>query len=169
MTIKTLRRPLAAALMLMVLLLAACSSRNTADASNPIAEHASPAEAFKAAGVNINLPEYLPAGYQLQSSITIDDAIAQITWEDAEGGQISLRASKPNGEDNQDITGDYNSYAYEAVKDASDIAVVVKGDSLDEIFQATWNEGNQKCALLLSVGVTEEEIVDIVNSMGNPE
>lgn len=148
--------------------LCACGGQPEAEAANPITEYATPAEAHKAIGLKTMLPEYVPGGYQLQSSITIAGEIVQVAYQNEEGNEISLRAAKDSDED---ITGDYTAYRYEDTLEAQLIGsyVTVKGDSMDEIYQGAWKIGNTQYALMLEVGVPEEEVVDIANSLVEPE
>ena len=156
----TIIKRLAAALLAVLCLgLAACGGP-PAEIENPITEYQSPEEAFAAAGVQGILPEYLPSGYEYQSSITIGGGIAQVTWQNG-NSDISLRAAK---ESDGNISGDYGSHALEDTLEGMNAYVTIKGESIDEIYHATWTLDRVQYALMLEVGVPQEEIMDIVNS-----
>ena len=126
--------------------------------ANPFVTYRSLEEAEEAAGFALHVPESFDGSSRREIAL-IDERIIDVTYLDGEDKRI-LTIRKGTGE--EDISGDYNEYAKEAVMDLGGLSVTVKGGE-DRIFLALWQEGDYSYAVSFDEGGTEDQLKEIIH------
>lgn len=152
----------------MSLSLMACSHAGTAQAANPFTECASMEEAVKNAGFSFNVPASVD-GYaqRIVRTMTDEDSrsmIEVIYCDDDADSENEVRIRKAAG--NDDISGDYTTYAESNSLTVGDVQVSVKGEN-GNIKLATWVNGNYTYSVgfYSNAGISSEKLAEFITSV----
>lgn len=117
-------------------------------------------EAEEACGFEFSLPVIdLYGGADIRYMVSDTMKIIEISFAD-EGGQLTLR--KGQGED--DISGDYNTYARTEDLTVGDLAVTVKGND-DGYHCIVWTDGEFSYSVNAEGGLDEQAVTALVSSI----
>ena len=123
---------------------------------NLLTAHDSLAELAKAVGFDIKAPT-VPAGYEADAYIDISGELAEVFY--AKGDDtLVYRVSKGEG----DNSGDYNTYSNKKTVDVNGVSVELRGN--DKMNVATWSNGGFAYSVSAKQGISETEVVAVVNS-----
>ena len=124
-------------------------------------EAASLEEAEEAMGFEVELPDM--ADYGEASGYRICPALMEIEVQyvslDSKGAYIR------KAEDDGDISGDYEEYAYEEEVSVGENTVTFKGASEDEINLAVWNAGDYAYCVSVTDGVSSDVMNELVSGV----
>lgn len=126
---------------------------------NPFIPYENIDAAKKALSFNPSVPSYLPTGYEIDEITAIEDNFLQIIYKNDKDESICYRTAK----DNDDISGDYNTYANVKKITVGDCEVTVKGN--ENISVAVWNAGELTYSIQSDKELSEKEIKDIIMSL----
>ncbi len=106
----------------------------------------------------------LPHIYEryIKDAVVINDTLIQIVYSNDSGEVLTLREQAGSADD---ISGNYNTYAYENSFLHNDMNINVKGASGDSINLVTWNDGAYAHSLDYINGVSMEEVKDVINEI----
>ncbi len=126
---------------------------------NPIRNYPAIEDALKALHFEAAAPTVLPADYTLSSVDTIADKILQITYANGKS-EILYRTA----EGSEDISGDYNTYAFTKTVLLADCHVTIKGNE-ENIFNAIWNKDGKCYSVFAENGLSLEELKTILSGI----
>lgn len=94
----------------------------------------------------------------------IDGSMVQIVYSDDQGKVLTLREERrPSG----DISGVYNTYAYNDTIQVDGVDVDVRGDSENSILVVTWNDGAYSHSINYEAGRSNEEVTNVVREINS--
>ncbi len=120
---------------------------------NPVVEFDTVEDAVIHVGHLCTLPD-IYARYSQKASV-INDTLIQITYLDDQGEILTIREKAGTEED---ISGNYNTYAYTGEFESNGNIVTVKGDDADSIKLAIWNDGAYAHSIDYVNGASMEEV-----------
>ena len=123
---------------------------------NPYVYYDTLAEAEKAVGFEITVPECFD-DVKISEIIVIAGETIEIDYGEDKQSAVTIRKAK--GSD--DISGDYNTYGFERILSIADMRVTVKGDD-DLIKLLTWQNGDFTYSMCLPMGMTEKQVMEII-------
>lgn len=127
---------------------------------NPVVEYDTVEDAVIQVGHLCPLPTIYEK-YNKKASV-ISNTLIQIVYSDDSGEVLRIREeARPSG----DISGNYNSYAYNDTVHINDMNVEVKGDFNDAIYQATWNDGAYSHSISYVNPVTFAELANVISDI----
>ena len=114
------------------------------------------------AGFEMSVPESIEGYYLSEYRVTDEgDKIIEVIFTESDS-DIEIRLRK--GEGSEDISGDYNDYAYSSEINSGK-SYTVKGDSENVLKLAVWTDGNFTYSVTSDNGLTSEIFNEIVNSV----
>ncbi len=128
---------------------------NTVQIPNPFTSHATLSEAAKAAGFDLTVPEKVN-GSPRQNIQTMDGGMIQVFYGDEEN-QICIRKAPGN----EDISGDYNSYAQVTNVDIDGTSVTMKGEN-NTLHLAIWTSGEYTYSISARAGMSRTDMSALV-------
>ncbi len=123
---------------------------------NPLVSYDSIEKAAKVLGFNPNTPSYVPAGFSQEDISVIAGEIAQVTYTDKDGNNISYRVAKGS----EDISGDYNVYSINKEVQVNGAKVTLHGN--DKISSAVWTNDGYTYAVFMDKGIDEADMINFV-------
>ena len=130
----------------------------TTQIPNPIVEYKTLEEAQKAVGFDFKAPEEV-TGFENKNISVISNELIQIIYSN-DNNEVCVRKAK--GSD--DISGDYNAYKNLKTEKINDCDVTLRGEN-DKIGSAVWTKGDYAYSVSISYGVSESEIMKVVESV----
>lgn len=124
-----------------------------------IAEHSSVKDLSKAVGFNVRQVQKLPFEAEEIKFTSYWKKIAQIDYT-GKDQTVSYRMSAGN----EDVSGDYNQYTSVKSIPSDDINVTIKGDQ-DQYVLAVWEARGYSYSIKLSDGITQDQLLEIVESV----
>ncbi len=124
---------------------------------NPYVYYDTLEEAEKAVGFEMTSPEIINKE-KISEIIVIAGDTIELRYGTDDGSSVTIRKAKGA----EDISGDYNTYEFEKALTIDNISVSAKGDD-DLIKLLTWKKGEFTFALNSPKGMTEEQVMDIIN------
>ena len=125
---------------------------------NPFTDHATLAEAAKAVGFELTVPEKVN-GSPRRDIQTMSGELIQVFYGD-DGAEICIRKAPGAG----DISGDYNQYAQTKTVDVNGSAVTMKG--AEGLFMtAIWERGGYTYSILARAGMSAAAMTALVQSV----
>ena len=110
-------------------------------------------------GYSIQMPHYIPVGYQVESVSLLFDKTAEIRYTDGMN-TIYFRTAKSS----EDISGDYTVYNDTVKAVIGDVTVTVNGnDAL--YYNASWFAADEAFSIYSRVGLEKITLLDIVGSV----
>ena len=135
------------------------TDENSVQIPNPFVPYENIDAAKKALSFNPSVPSYLPTGYEIGEITAIEDDFLQIVYYNDKDEKICYRTAKGN----EDISGDYNTYANENKITIGNYEVTVRGN--ENISGAVWNSDDISYSILSDKELSEKEINDIIQSL----
>lgn len=126
---------------------------------NPFVSYENIDAAKKALSFNPSVPSYIPTGYEIDEISVIEDNFLQIIYNNDKGERICYRTAKSN----EDISGDYNTYANEKKITIGDCEITVRGN--ENISGAVWISKDITYSILSDKELSEKEIKEIITSL----
>ena len=123
---------------------------------NPLISYDSIDAAAKVLGFKPNTPSYVPAGFSQEDISVIAGEIAQVTYTDKDGNNISYRVAKGS----EDISGDYNKYSINKEVKVNGATVALHGN--DKIVSAVWTNDGYTYAVFMDKGIDEADMINFV-------
>ena len=115
--------------------------------ANPVVQYDSVEEAVQVVGHLCPIPT-IYSRYNQKASV-IHNTLIQIDFSDDSGDVLTIREERrPSG----DISGIYNTYAYNGTVQIDGNDVDVKGDSEDSIVLVNWNDGAYSHSIIYANG-----------------
>ena len=136
------------------------SGNDIVQGTNQIIEVGSAAELSDMVGFEINVPQYIPFEAESVTYISLWNEIGEI---DFENGDKTLSYRKGFVKDGE-VSGDYNEYAAEKTVSFDNTDVTIKGTD-GEYTLAVWTKGDYAYSVSISYGVSESEIMKVVESV----
>ena len=124
--------------------------------SGPV-EYRTVAEAKKVLPFEVLTPALAESGYLQTKILIIDEAILEIHYSGADN-RIVYRTGEGMG----NISGDYELYEVERKLNVYGVEVTLKGRGVDSILLAYFEKGDLRYSLSFRQGISEEELVEIV-------
>ncbi len=124
---------------------------------NPYVYYDTLEEAEKAVGFEMTSPEIIN-DEKISEIIVIAGDTIELRYGTDEDSEVTIRKAKGT----EDISGDYNTYGFEKEISVDGISALAKGDG-DMIKLLTWQKGGFTFALHAAKGMTEEQVMDIIN------
>lgn len=145
----------------------AASDERVIGMANPWSEYDSLADAEKAAGINVSVPEEIAGGtaYAYRVLDTAEHGFIEIIYADKADGDETARVRKAGDTEEADISGDYSTYAYSAELDADGVKINVSGNADDAIKLAVWQNDGSSYALSFENGVAGDEAAEAVKDI----
>lgn len=85
----------------------------------------------------------------------------EVNYSDAQGERAAYIRKAPG---DQDISGDYNSYASTQTVSLGELSVTIKGG--DELVNlATWTDGGYSYAVAVNEGITDDDMMQLVSQV----
>lgn len=134
------------------------SAADAVQIPNPFTSRAGLADAAKAAGFELAVPEKVN-GSPRRDIQTIDGEMIQVFYGD-EDDEVCIRKA-PGGED---ISGDYNSYAQVTAVDVDGTSVTMKGEN-SLIRLALWTSGGYTYSISARSGMSSSDMAALVRSV----
>lgn len=113
----------------------------------------------KEVGYTLKLPSYLPAGYELSSSSLLFGVLVQIKFSSGDD-EILYRIEET---DNEDISGDYNTYSSVVTEQISGTEVTLKGDG--ELYHTAVWHSDKAYSMSCSAGLSKDELIKIISEI----
>ncbi len=113
----------------------------------------------KEVGYALKLPSYLPAGYELSSSSLLFGVLVQIKFSSGDD-EILYRIEET---DNDDISGDYNTYPSVVTEQISGTEVTLKGDG--ELYHTAVWHSDKAYSMSCSAGLSKDEFIKIISEI----
>lgn len=139
-------------------------SQNTDEADNgligmpnPIKEFDTLDEAKKSLKFDAKVPENVPEKYKATIFSTISDEILEIIYSDGKN-EIIYRTAQGT----EDITGDYNKYAYIKKLKIKDADVIIKGNGA-KVYDVLCTKNNMTYSIFARNGISLDEIKEFIN------
>ena len=134
---------------------------------NPWIEYDSLADAEKASGINVSVPEEIAGGtsYAYRVLDTAEHGFIEVIFADKADGDETARVRKAGDTAEADISGDYNTYSYTSELDADGVKISISGDADDEIKLAVWQNDGSSYSVSFENGVSGDEIAGIVKNI----
>ena len=114
-------------------------------------------EAEEALGFEITLPDM--SEYGEESGYRVCAALMEL--EVQYGSEAYIRKAEDDG----DISGDYEEYAYEEDAAVGENTVTLKGASEDEVTLAVWNAGDYAYCISVSDGISADSMTELVSGV----
>ena len=133
---------------------------------SPFSEYSSLADAEKAAGFKLTLPEKMPEGYIQKSIETIQNDMIQVFYENGEK-EILIRKAK--GSD--DISGDYNEYRENKKLTIGNLQVSTRGND-GKVSVVTWVDDEYTYSISVGFeneGLDTSVISDLISDISSTE
>lgn len=128
---------------------------NTVQIPNPFTDHDTLEEAGKVAGFDLAVPEKVN-GSPRQNIQTMDSGMIQVFYGDGEN-EICIRKAPGN----EDISGDYNSYAQVTAADVNGVKVTMKGEN-GLVRLAIWISGGYTYSISARAGMSSSDMSALV-------
>ena len=129
--------------------------------ADPWEEFASLEEAQEEVGFELTAPDM--SEYGDEEVYRVCAALTEIEIQYESGGSVSAYIRK--AEDDGDISGDYEEYAYEEVVAVGDATVTYKGASEDEINLAIWYVGDYAYCIRIEEAVSADVMDELVSQV----
>lgn len=126
--------------------------------ANPVVEYGMDAASLELASEAVGFSITLPESVKVQNYIVINGETLEIVFD---GGYIR-KVSADSGI--EDISGDYNEYENDEVKDVGGIEVTLKGNA-DKIMLAIWTAGDYTYCIGATNGVDEAEMTSLIGAV----
>jgi hypothetical protein len=126
---------------------------------NPYKAYGSIDELKNALPFELVVPSKIPSQFKIEGIDSISGKIGQIRYSDG-NETITFRAASGT----EDISGDSNGYAVNATKTISGVKVTLKGTG-DLVYLAIWTDDTRSYSLSTAQGISEELVLEIINSM----
>ena len=136
-----------------------------AQIGNPYVTCADAAEMQQQAGLEVALPEQLPAWVEETIYRAMPGKLVEVIYQNADN-EIRVRAA----EGSEDISGVYNSdHSYEAEVTVGENTVHVKGDKAEDgtvtLFVCTWTAEGRTYSVTSANGAAEAEMLAVVEAV----
>ncbi len=128
--------------------------------TNQMIEVGSAAELSDMLGFEINVPKYIPFESDSVTYISLWNEVGEIDFTSGEKSLVYRKGLAKDG----DVSGDYNQYDTEKTVSLDNIDVTIKGNS-GEYTLAVWTKGDYAYSVSISYGVSESEIMKVVESI----
>lgn len=125
------------------------------------AEYPTLAEAEEAAGFEITVPDM--ASYGEDEAYRVCAALSEIEIQYLNGEEQGAYIRK--ADDDGDISGDYEEYAYEEDTSVGENTVTFKGASEDEVNLAVWHSGDYAYCVRITDGVSFDDMSTLVSGV----
>lgn len=139
---------------------------DTTQIPNPWEQYTSLADAAKAAGFEMSIPErprmFTETTYQVMKDE--NETILEVLYSAEDSGeQMMIRKASGAGE-NADISGDYNVYNETSTVTVGEYTVTLKGND-QKVNLATWTSGDYAYSIDCISGITTEEMTAFIGNM----
>ena len=134
------------------------SALNHVQLPNPFTDHSTLTEAAKAAGFDLAVPENVN-GNPRSGIQTMNGEMIQVFY-GGEDNEVCIR--KAPGD--EDISGDYNSYAHITSEDVNGIHVTLKGEN-NLIHLALWTSGGYTYSIFARAGMIGDDMTSLIASV----
>lgn len=114
-------------------------------------------EAEESVGLELVVPDM--SEYGSEEVYRVCEALTELEIQYYDGDDLAAYIRK--AEDNGDISGDYQEYAYSEEIEAGDKTAEIKGDSEDSVKLAIWHDGD----MAFCIGVTNGVSVDTMSKL----
>lgn len=131
-------------------------TNNTVQIPSPFVSYENVDEAKKALNFVPALPAYIPEEFILDDISVMGNDFLQLTYKDKDNDRLSFRTAKGN----EDISGDYNTYAINKEVKINDISVVLHGN--DKISSAVWSNGECSFAVYSDKELDEAVMMKLI-------
>lgn len=128
--------------------------------TNQIIEVGSAAELSDMLGFKINVPEYIPFDSDSITYISFWNEVGEIDFESGDKTLVYRKGLAKDG----DVSGDYNQYDTEKTVSFNNTDVTIKGNG-GEYNLAVWTKGDYAYSVSISYGVSEDEIMKVVENV----
>ena len=122
---------------------------------NPLIEYATAEEAFTALGWQVPLPEGMTGSYTVIAGVLFQ-------LDTVEGGCYRAGLSGSLGED---VSGDYNSYAYDEQIQADGLSLRLRGEGEGEVTLISWTADGISYSYASPTAMTTEEAVNFAKAI----
>ncbi len=146
------------------LILGGCSASSTTISSeltevDPWEEVSTIEAAEEMVGFEINTPDMSEYGSEESYSVCAALSELQIAYDEA------LTTYIRKAEDDGDISGDYEEYAYEEEIEVNGNTVTLKGESEAEVILAVWNDDDYAYCVRIADGVSSDTMSALVGEV----
>lgn len=124
-----------------------------------VIEHTSKGQLSKAVGFDVKSVNNTLFDVEQVEYISYEGELAQIIYFGS-GNELIFRMSKGNG----DISGNYSEYEQEKIYSQGNEHITIKGSN-GAYSLATWNDGEFAYTLELNPAVSEEDLINIIQSI----
>lgn len=125
--------------------------------SNPIKDFNTIEEAQKSLSFDTKVPKNVPEKYKAVIFQTISDKILQVVYSDGKN-EITYRTAQGT----EDITGDYNKYAYVKKLKINDADVTIKGNGT-KVYNVLCTKNDVTYSIFARQGISLSEIKTFLN------
>lgn len=125
--------------------------------SNPIKDFNTIEEAQKSLSFDTKVPKNVPEKYKAVAFETISDKILQIVYSDGKN-EVTYRTAQGT----EDITGDYNKYAYVKKLKINDADVTIKGNGT-KVYNVLCTKNDVTYSVFARQGISLSEIKTFLN------
>ena len=133
---------------------------------NPWEEYSSLADAAKAAGFEMNIPErprmFTKTTYQVVKNEK--QTMLEVIYSAEDSGEQMVLRKATAAESDEDISGDYNVYDETSTVTVGEYTVTLKGND-QKVCLATWTSGDYAYSLDCTSGMTTEEMMSLISDM----
>jgi len=151
----------------MVLSFTACSKQSDKNQiPNPFVDCKTIKDAEEIAGFKVTTPDKIPEGYTENVIQAIKGDLVQIIYKYGEN-EITFRQAK-KGEENEDISGDYNVYSEKNTIMTGGLEVVIKGND-GKVSNALFTNGDYIYSITANpgeIGLDKTDIINMIESIG---
>ena len=127
---------------------------------NPFMDCETLEEAEELAGFDLTVPDVWEE-FNTKTIRVLQNEMIEVIYKKGEDGEEGARIRKALGE--EDISGDYNVYAEEKIKEIGDASVTIKGDG-EQFMLAVWTANGYTYSVRVA-GLSEEKITELVQQV----